>query len=62
MSATRIFRKLEAWVVCRDGVHLHPGAVAQEMPTPALVVVPGLDDDLSAWFELNRRWVGWIRR
>jgi transcriptional regulator GlxA family with amidase domain len=49
-------------VVCRDGVRLHPAAVAHETPTPDLVVVPGLDDDLAASFALNRRWVPWIRR
>jgi transcriptional regulator GlxA family with amidase domain len=47
-------------VVCRDGVRLHAGALARNLPTPDLVVVPGLDDDLAASFELNRRWVPWI--
>jgi len=49
-------------VECRDGVRLHPSAVAHEIPTPDLVVVPGLDDDLAPSFELNRRWVPWIGR
>jgi transcriptional regulator GlxA family with amidase domain len=49
-------------VVCRDGVRLHPSAVAHEMPIPDLVVVPGLDDDLPASFTLNRRWTDWIGR
>jgi len=47
-------------VACRDGVSLQPTAVAGELPTPDLVVVPGLDDDLAASFVLNRRWVPWI--
>jgi transcriptional regulator GlxA family with amidase domain len=49
-------------VVCRDGVRLHPAAIAQQMPTPDLVVVPGLDDDLAASFVRNRRWTPWISR
>jgi len=49
-------------VVCRDGVRLHPGTLARSLPTPDLVVVPGLDDDLAASFELNRHWVPWISR
>jgi len=49
-------------VVCRDGVRLHPTAITHQMPTPDLVVVPGLDDDLAASFVRNRRWVPWIRR
>src|SRR5262252_5712866 len=49
-------------VVCRDGIRLHPGALVRNLPTPDLVVVPGLDDDLAASFELNRRWVPWISR
>lgn len=47
-------------VACRDGVSLHPRGVAAEMPTPDIVVVPGLDDDLSPSFAVNRRWVPWI--
>jgi transcriptional regulator GlxA family with amidase domain len=47
-------------VVCRDGIRLYPGALARNLQTPDLVVVPGLDDDLTASFELNRRWVPWI--
>jgi transcriptional regulator GlxA family with amidase domain len=49
-------------VACRDGVRLQPAAVARDMPTPDLVVVPGLDDDLVASFNLNRRWAPWIQR
>jgi len=49
-------------VECRDGVRLHPVAVARDMPVPDLVVVPGLDDDLAASFALNRGWVAWIAR
>ena len=49
-------------VTCRDGVRLLPAAVARDIPTPDLVVVPGLDDDLDASFDLNRRWVPWIQR
>jgi transcriptional regulator GlxA family with amidase domain len=49
-------------VACRDGIRLHPGALARNLPTPDLVVVPGLDDDLAPSFELNRRWVPWISR
>jgi transcriptional regulator GlxA family with amidase domain len=49
-------------VLCRDGVRLHPTAVAGDMPVPDLVVVPGLDDDVSASFALNQAWAGWIAR
>jgi transcriptional regulator GlxA family with amidase domain len=49
-------------VVCRDGVRLYPTMTVHEMPTPDLVVVPGLDDDLVPSFELNRRWVPWIEQ
>src|SRR5215472_5204628 len=49
-------------VVCCDGIRLHPGALARSLPTPDLVVVPGLDDDLAASFERNQRWVPWISR
>ena len=49
-------------VLCHDGVRLYPTCSVQEMPTPDLVVVPGLDDDLPASFEFNRRWVSWIGR
>ena len=49
-------------VVCRDGVRLHPIAVARDMPVPDLVVVPGLDDDLFPSFALNRGWAHWIAR
>ena len=49
-------------VTCRDGVRLLPAAVARDMPTPDLVVVPGLDDDLATSFDLNRSWAPWIQR
>jgi transcriptional regulator GlxA family with amidase domain len=49
-------------VMCRDGVRLHPSVTAHQMPTPDLVVVPGLDDDLAASFVRNQRWVPWISR
>src|SRR5262249_17878341 len=49
-------------VGCRGGVRLYPGALARTLPVPDLVVVPGLDDDLAASFELNRRWAPWISR
>jgi transcriptional regulator GlxA family with amidase domain len=48
-------------VVCTGGVELHPTLTADELPTPDLVVVPGLDDDLGPSFEVNRPWVGWIQ-
>jgi transcriptional regulator GlxA family with amidase domain len=47
-------------IACRDGVVLHPHAAAAELEPPDLVVVPGLDDDLDAAFELNRGWTPWI--
>jgi transcriptional regulator GlxA family with amidase domain len=47
-------------VVCHGGVELHPALTADELPTPDLVVVPGLDDDLGPSFEVNRKWVPWI--
>lgn len=49
-------------VACRDGVRLHPSVTARDIATPDLVVVPGLDDDLAVSFELNRRWVPWIKQ
>jgi transcriptional regulator GlxA family with amidase domain len=49
-------------VDCRDGVRLYPTARADEIPTPDLVVVPGLDDDLAPSFIRNRAWVDWIKR
>jgi transcriptional regulator GlxA family with amidase domain len=44
-------------VVCQDGIHLHPSAQVDDISVVDLVVVPGLDDDLAASFELNRAWV-----
>jgi transcriptional regulator GlxA family with amidase domain len=49
-------------VVCRDGVHLHPSAQGDDIAFVDLVVVPGLDDDLGASFELNRAWIPWISK
>jgi transcriptional regulator GlxA family with amidase domain len=49
-------------VACKDGVRLHPAAVASQLPTPDLVVIPGLDDDLWPSLDINRRWVQWISR
>ncbi len=49
-------------VACRDGVQLLPSVVASEIALPDLVVVPGLDDELDASLDLNRRWVPWISR
>lgn len=46
----------------RDGVRLHPAAVARDLTVPDLVVVPGLDDDLAPSFDLNRGWAAWIAR
>jgi transcriptional regulator GlxA family with amidase domain len=47
-------------VPCRDGVLLQPHLAAQDLHTPDLVVVPGLDDDLDDSFVRNRGWVPWI--
>src|SRR5215467_8313473 len=49
-------------VTCRDGVSLHPSITAANITAPDLVVVPGLDDDLAASFNQNRRWVPWLTR
>jgi transcriptional regulator GlxA family with amidase domain len=49
-------------VTCRDGVSLHPSITAANITAPDLVVVPGLDDDLTASFTENRRWVPWLTR
>ena len=49
-------------VICRDGVSLHPAVAAADVTTtPDLVVVPGLDDDLTTSFTENRCWVPWLR-
>jgi len=50
-----------AIVHCRDGVSLYPTVMAADVTAPDLVVVPGLDDDLAASFNQNRRWVPWLR-
>jgi len=47
-------------VGCRDGVSLQPSLTAAEVTAPDLVVVPGLDDELAASFDENRRWVPWL--
>jgi transcriptional regulator GlxA family with amidase domain len=47
-------------VPCRDGVLLQPRTAASNLPTPDLVVIPGLDDDLDDSFVRNRGWVRWI--
>src|SRR5215470_19886234 len=44
-------------VGCRDGVSLRPSLTAADVTAPDLVVVPGLDDELAASFDQNRRWV-----
>src|SRR5215467_10562335 len=49
-------------VRCRDGVSLHPAVMAAEVTDPDLVVVPGLDDELAASFDENRRWVPWLAK
>ena len=49
-------------IACRDGVVLHPHAVATELAPPDLVVVPGLDDDLELAFGLNGDWVPLIAK
>jgi transcriptional regulator GlxA family with amidase domain len=66
-AATRLFDTRlvgldEGPVPCRDGVDLNPSAVASDVPTPDLVVVPGLDDDLANSFVQNRGWAPWIAR
>lgn len=43
-------------IECRDGVVLHPHAVADRLDPPDLAVIPGLDDDLEPSFERNREW------
>jgi transcriptional regulator GlxA family with amidase domain len=47
-------------VSCRDGVSLQPVVAAADVAAPDLVVVPGLDDDLTASFDANRGWVPWL--
>jgi len=49
-------------VSCRDGVSLHPAIKAADVAAPDLVVVPGLDDELVRSFDVNRRWVPWLRK
>jgi len=48
-------------VRCRDGVSLQPSVEAADITAPDLVVAPGLDDDLAASLNENRRWVPWLR-
>jgi transcriptional regulator GlxA family with amidase domain len=47
---------------CRYGVSLQPSLTAADVTAPDLVVVPGLDDDLAASFDENRRWVPWLAK
>jgi len=49
-------------VGCRDGVSLQPSITAADVTAPDVVVVPGLDDDLAASFDENRRWVPWLAK
>lgn len=49
-------------VSCRDGVSLQPSITAADVTAPDVVVVPGLDDDLAASFDENRRWVPWLAK
>lgn len=45
-----------------NGVSATPGAVADRVRTPDLVVVPGLDDDVLASLERNLHWEPWLTR
>src|SRR5262249_37215374 len=57
---TRLVGLDEGPVPCRDGVELHPMAVAGDVAMPDLVIVPGLDDDLAHSFIQNQGWAPWI--
>jgi transcriptional regulator GlxA family with amidase domain len=46
----------------RNRVQVNPDLTAADVADLDLLVVPGLDDDLEASFELNREWAGWIRQ
>jgi transcriptional regulator GlxA family with amidase domain len=66
-SASRVFDVRLAGldtstVGCRDGVSLQPSLTAADVSAPDLVVVPGLDDELAASFDENRRWVPWLAK
>ena len=43
-------------VTCLDGVSLHPSARVDDITFVDIALVPGLDDDLPASFEMNRAW------
>lgn len=43
-------------VHCRDGVWIHPTAVADDVARPDLVLVPGLDDELLDSLRRNITW------
>ena len=49
-------------VACRDGVTLQPSVAASDVAAPDLVVVPGLDDDLTTSFGANRGWAPWLAK
>jgi transcriptional regulator GlxA family with amidase domain len=49
-------------VTFRDGASMLPTGVAEEIPLPDLVVVPGLDDELEHSLEVNRGWVPWLAK
>lgn len=45
-----------------SGLHLTPQLAAADAPTPDLVVVPGLDEDVADSLQRNCGWVPWIQR
>jgi transcriptional regulator GlxA family with amidase domain len=49
-------------VSLRDGVSLRPVVAAADVGAPDLVVVPGLDDELTASFAVNRGWASWLAK
>ncbi|MGI9607865.1 MAG: GlxA family transcriptional regulator [Acidimicrobiales bacterium] len=44
------------------GVSLEPSFRPSTAPTPGLVIIPGLADDVAASIRENEGWVDWIRR
>ena len=44
------------------GMRVSPSIQASDAPTPDLVVVPGLDDDVAPSLERNAGWVPWLAR
>jgi transcriptional regulator GlxA family with amidase domain len=46
----------------RDRVSVRPDLAAAEVASMDVVVVPGLDDDLDASFELNKAWAPWLAK